>query len=412
MSGGNGIRVMLWDADGVLQHNEEDWRIRLDAVGGEGFGDAVFDAEGPALRGETRLRDAIRATVDAWPSPTPSVDAILALWEQTVVDHDAMAVVDEVRARGVLSCLATNQQDHRVAWMTEQLDYPAHFDRTYWSSRMGLVKPDEEFFRHILADLGVAAEEVGFVDDSAANVDAARRVGIRAVRHDPTSGAQVLRREVGELLGDGVRSTATAPSRAARRRSSTRGRGGGTLNLRGRADVSCAGGVMSPSPTAVMQQLHDEHAAALWGYCLRLTSHDHARAEDVMQETLLRAWRRWDRLEESHGSVRSWLYTVARNIVIDEWRSRRSRSEVTVAEVPEVGDPDEVDRMLQSWVVADALGALSVEHRAVVVECYYRGASVAQAAARLGIPEGTVKSRTHYALRALRLALNERGILG
>ncbi len=169
---------------------------------------------------------------------------------------------------------------------------------------------------------------------------------------------------------------------------------------------------MSPSPTAVMQQLHDEHAAALWGYCLRLTSHDHARAEDVMQETLLRAWRRWDRLEESHGSVRSWLYTVARNIVIDEWRSRRSRSEVTVAEVPEVGDPDEVDRMLQSWVVADALGALSVEHRAVVVECYYRGASVAQAAARLGIPEGTVKSRTHYALRALRLALNERGILG
>ncbi len=201
MSGGNGIRVMLWDADGVLQHNEEDWRLRLDAVGGEGFGDAVFDAEGPALRGETSLRDAIRATVDAWPSPTPSVDAILALWEQTVVDHDAMAVVDAVRARGVLSCLATNQQDHRVAWMTEQLDYPAHFDRTYWSSRMGLVKPDEEFFRHILADLGVAAEEVGFVDDSAANVDAARRVGIRAVRHDPTSGAQVLRREVGELLG-------------------------------------------------------------------------------------------------------------------------------------------------------------------------------------------------------------------
>lgn len=169
---------------------------------------------------------------------------------------------------------------------------------------------------------------------------------------------------------------------------------------------------MSPSPTTVMKQLHDEHAAALWGYCLRLTSRDHARAEDVMQETLLRAWRHWDRLEESHGSVRSWLYTVARNIVIDEWRTRRTQSEVTVAEVPEVGGSDDVDRMLQSWVVADALGALSAEHRAVVVECYYRGASVAQAAARLGVPEGTVKSRTHYALRALRLALNERGILG
>ena len=168
---------------------------------------------------------------------------------------------------------------------------------------------------------------------------------------------------------------------------------------------------MSPSPTAVMQQLHDEHAAALWGYCLRLTSPDRARAEDVMQETLLRAWRNWERLEESHGSVRSWLYTVARNIVIDEWRTRRARSEVSVAEVPEVTGSDDLDRLLQSWVVADALGALSAEHRAVVVECYYRGASVAQAAARLGIPEGTVKSRTHYALKALRLALNERGIL-
>lgn len=168
---------------------------------------------------------------------------------------------------------------------------------------------------------------------------------------------------------------------------------------------------MAQSPTAVMQQLHDEHAAALWGYCLRLTSNDHARAEDVLQETMLRAWRNWGRLEESHGSVRSWLYTVARNIVIDDWRTRRAQREITVADPPDVaGSVDEVDRLLQSWIVADALSALSAEHRAVVIECYYRGSSVAQAAARLGIPEGTVKSRTHYALRALRLALQERGV--
>jgi putative hydrolase of the HAD superfamily len=200
MSGGNGIRVLLWDADGVLQHNEEDWGVRLDEVGGAGFADAVFAAELPALSGETSLHAALQQAVDAWPGPTPSVEEILSLWEQTVVDHDAMAVVDEVRARGVLTCLATNQQDHRVAWMTEQLDYPAHFDRTYWSSRIGLVKPDEEFFRHIVDDLGVDPGVVGFVDDSGANVAAARRVGIRAVRHDPASGAGVLRREVEELL--------------------------------------------------------------------------------------------------------------------------------------------------------------------------------------------------------------------
>ena len=168
---------------------------------------------------------------------------------------------------------------------------------------------------------------------------------------------------------------------------------------------------MPESAAVLMKQLHDEHAAALWGYCLSLTGRDHARAEDVVQETLLRAWRNRDRLEEGRGSVRSWLFTVARNIVIDEWRTRRVHGELAVAEVPEVREPtDETDQLLLSWVVSDALLNLTADHRAVLVECYFRGASVAQAADRLGIPEGTVKSRTHYALRALRLALQEMGV--
>lgn len=168
---------------------------------------------------------------------------------------------------------------------------------------------------------------------------------------------------------------------------------------------------MPEHAVALMQQLHDEHAAALWGYCLRLTGQDRARAEDVVQETLLRAWRNHDRLDESRGSVRSWLFTVARNIVIDEWRTRRAHAEFAVADVPEVvDDVDHTDQLLLSWVVAEALTRLSPEHRAVLLECYYRGLPVSEAARRLGIPEGTVKSRTHYALRALRLALEEMGV--
>jgi RNA polymerase sigma-70 factor (ECF subfamily) len=160
-----------------------------------------------------------------------------------------------------------------------------------------------------------------------------------------------------------------------------------------------------------MEQLHAEHSAALWGYCARLTGNDRVRAEDVVQETMLRAWRHFSVLDESQGSVRAWLFTVARNIVIDEWRSRRTRGDVSVAEVPEPADPgDHTDQLLLSWVVADAVTKLSPEHRAVLLDCYYRGLSVADAARHLGVPEGTVKSRTHYALRALRLALEEMGV--
>jgi len=167
---------------------------------------------------------------------------------------------------------------------------------------------------------------------------------------------------------------------------------------------------MPESLPDLMQQLYDEHAAALWAFCLRLTGHDRARTEDVVQETLLRAWRNLAVLEESQRSVRAWLFTVAGNIVIDEWRTKRAHSEYPVADVPESPDRDRTDQLLLTWVVAEALTTLSAAHRAVLHECYFRGASVAEAADRLGVPEGTVKSRTHYALRALKLALEELGV--
>jgi RNA polymerase sigma-70 factor, ECF subfamily len=175
--------------------------------------------------------------------------------------------------------------------------------------------------------------------------------------------------------------------------------------------VLLAGGNVTSSQVDLMRELHDEHAAALWGYCVRLTNGDRTRAQDIVQETLLRAWRNPRILDQAQGSARAWLFKVARNLVIDEWRTRRSRLEVITAELPEsapVGD--QTDQLLQSWVVADALSRLSEDHRLVLVECYYRGRSVAEAARRLDIPEGTVKSRTHYALRALRLALEEMGV--
>lgn len=168
---------------------------------------------------------------------------------------------------------------------------------------------------------------------------------------------------------------------------------------------------MSEDQVQLMQTLHDTHAAALWAYCVRLVGHDRARAQDVVQETLLRAWRHPEVLGREEGALRAWLFTVAHNIVVDEWRSQTAHPVLPTADPPQPGPAtDGTDELLQSWVVAEAVRRLTPEHRAVLLECYYRGHSVAEAAERLGIPAGTVKSRTHYALRALRLALEEMGV--
>lgn len=160
-----------------------------------------------------------------------------------------------------------------------------------------------------------------------------------------------------------------------------------------------------------LRALFDGHARALLAYALRLTGGDRGRAEDIVQETLLRAWRNLDRLGGDSRPVRPWLFTVAQHLAVDAGRARRARP-------PEVGDAvlasvpglDQVEGTLDRIVVTDALASLSADHRAVIVETYYRGRSVAEAAAVLGIPPGTVKSRCYYALRALKLALAERGV--
>ncbi len=166
---------------------------------------------------------------------------------------------------------------------------------------------------------------------------------------------------------------------------------------------------MTASDADLLRALHDEYAHALWAYAVRLTGGDRARAQDVVQETLLRAWRNPKVLDQTDGSARGWLFTVARRIVIDEWRTARGRLEVVTDDPPDHGQPDVTDQTLDRQLLTDALRTLSPEHRAAVLECYYRGASVTEAALALGVPPGTVKSRLHYGLRALRLAMDEIG---
>ena len=166
---------------------------------------------------------------------------------------------------------------------------------------------------------------------------------------------------------------------------------------------------MPADDEARLVALFDAHAAPIWRYVVSLTG-DRAGADDVVQETLLRAWRTPKILAEEAASARSWMFTVARNIVIDEARSARRRHEQVVAETPERVAADATDALFEGILVEDALASLGFDHRAVIVHAYYGGRGIREIAAELDIPEGTVKSRLHYGLRALRLALQEKGV--
>ena len=161
---------------------------------------------------------------------------------------------------------------------------------------------------------------------------------------------------------------------------------------------------------ALVRTLYDEHGRYLVAYAARLTG-DRQLAEDIVQETLLRAWRHAHRLTDEQGSVRGWLLTVTRNIATDKARARKARPP-EVEEGPDVHDVrsvrDHAEDVANSLVVADALRTLSPEHRAALVETYYQGRTMTEAARVLGIPPGTVKSRVHYALQQLRVTLAPR----
>jgi RNA polymerase sigma-70 factor (ECF subfamily) len=162
--------------------------------------------------------------------------------------------------------------------------------------------------------------------------------------------------------------------------------------------------------------LYEEHAEALLRFVARLTAGDRQRAEDIVQETLLRAWRNAHRFDRTAvGTLRPWLFTVARRIAIDEYRSASARAGETYGQdldelwLAELSQGDETERVLAGMVVADALRSLSPAHRQIIVETYLRDRTVNEVAELLGLPLGTAKSRVYYALRALRAALDARG---
>lgn len=159
-----------------------------------------------------------------------------------------------------------------------------------------------------------------------------------------------------------------------------------------------------------IEQLHADFSGPLYLFALRRLG-DRRGAQEAVQDTLLRAWRNGARFDPDRGTLAAWLFTIARNVTTDQLRRRGVRPDtVAVDDVPEPLSDGDIDRALEAWQLADALGQLSADHRNAIVEVHYLGFTVRESAARQGVPEGTVKSRLYYGLRALRLQLEERGV--
>ncbi|MEE1763971.1 sigma-70 family RNA polymerase sigma factor [Streptomyces sp. SP18BB07] len=169
-----------------------------------------------------------------------------------------------------------------------------------------------------------------------------------------------------------------------------------------------------PSDTdcdAFVREVYDRYGPPLVRYATRLLDGDWHKAEDILQETATRAWKH-GRFRCNRGDhIRPWLFTVARNLVIDHHRARRNRPLELMPVEDLDASWDSTESTITTHAVRKALRELNEQQRTVIRLMYHLECSVAQTAEHLGVPPGTVKSRAFYAVRALRKALEKQGVL-
>jgi RNA polymerase sigma-70 factor (ECF subfamily) len=151
--------------------------------------------------------------------------------------------------------------------------------------------------------------------------------------------------------------------------------------------------------------LYENHGPGLERWARRRFD-DGQFAEEVVQETVLVAWRKYDQFNPERGSERAWMFGIARNVAATRYRrhARHLRAVPTVSLRDEGVEDAELARITERSLIVDAVRSLSDDHRNVVAAAFWEGLSTMEIAARFSIPDGTVKSRLHYAMRILRSA--------
>ena len=159
-----------------------------------------------------------------------------------------------------------------------------------------------------------------------------------------------------------------------------------------------------------MRTLYRTYGGELYGFALKCLG-DRGQAEDLVQEVFTRVWRRADTYDAEKASFRTWLYGIARNAIVDVKRRQSVRPALAVHEQEDQPAVDDAfEQALLSWQVNAALERLTADHRQVIRLAHFQGLTLREISEQTGIPLGTVKSRTSYALRALRLAFEEMGM--
>ena len=160
-----------------------------------------------------------------------------------------------------------------------------------------------------------------------------------------------------------------------------------------------------------MRTLYRTYGPELYGFAVNALG-DRQLAEEVVQDVFTRVWRHADSFDPSRASFRTWIYGIARNAIIDLKRRSAVRPAVVTApeELDEGPGEDALERALLVWQVSAALERLTPEHRQVIRLAHFQGMRLREIAELTGLPLGTVKSRVSYALRGMRLALEEMGV--